>query len=158
MKRLFYLLYLLLCLYSCDFGSTTPNHTIPQSGASLALDAWTLQRSYPYQKISSQKITQAYQHQTSLAVNRNSQANWEGIGPMNIAGRTLALAFHPIDANIIFLGSASGGLWKTTSAGIGENAWERVNIGFPVLAVSSIVISPQNPNICLLYTSPSPRD
>ncbi|MFK7978922.1 MAG: T9SS type A sorting domain-containing protein [Saprospiraceae bacterium] len=152
MKRLFYLLYSLLCFYSCDFSPTNPSHTIPQSGASLALDAWTLQRSYPYQKINSQKITQAYQQQTSLAVDRNSQANWEGIGPMNIAGRTLALAFHPIDSNLLFLGSASGGLWKTTSAGLGERAWERVNIGFPILAVSCIVISPQNPNIIYIGT------
>ncbi len=152
MKHFFYLLYSLLCLYSCDFNSTNSSHTIPQSGASLALDAWALQRSYPYQRINSQKITEAYQQQAALAINRNSQANWEGIGPRNIAGRALALAFHPIDSTIIFLGSASGGLWKTTSAGIGDNAWERVNIGFPILAVSSIAISSQNPNTIYIGT------
>jgi len=71
---------------------------------------------------------------------------------LNIAGRTLTLAFHPIDANIIFAGSASGGLWKTTNAGIGINAWERVPIDFPILAVSSIVISPQNPDVMYIGT------
>jgi len=152
MKRIPYLIYLLLCLNSCDFNSPSPISSNTQSGASRSLDAWALQRSYPNQKINSQKISQAYEYQQALAVNRNSQANWEAIGPKNIAGRTLALAFHPIDSNIIFLGSASGGLWKTTSAGIGENAWERVDIGFPVLAVSSIAISAQNPDIIYIGT------
>ena len=152
MKHLSYLVYLLLCLNSCDFNSPSPINSTTQSGASLSLDAWVLQRSYPNQKINSQKLSQAYEYQQALAVNRNTQANWEGIGPMNIAGRTLALAFHPIDSNIIFLGSASGGLWKTTSAGVGENAWERVNIGFPILAVSSIAISPEHPDIIYIGT------
>jgi len=139
-------------LFGCDNNKPSTIHTTPQSGASLALAAWTLQRSYPHQKINSQKVTQAYAYQQALAVNRNNQANWEGIGPLNIAGRTLNLAFHPIDSSIIFLGSASGGLWKTTSAGIGENAWERINIGFPILAVSSIAISPLNPDVIYIGT------
>lgn len=152
MKRISYLLYLFLCLHGCGTNESNTIHTIPQSGASLALEAWVLQRGYPNQKITSQKITQAYEFQQALAINRNSQANWEGMGPMNIAGRTLTLAFHPLDSTIIFLGSASGGLWKTTSAGIGKNAWERIDIGFPVLAVSSIAISPNNPDVLYIGT------
>lgn len=125
---------------------------MPNSGASLALDAWTLSRSYPHQKISSKKFTKAFEEKKTNALSRNSPADWEGIGPMNIAGRTLALAFHPIDSNIIFLGSASGGLWKTTTAGLGVNAWKKIPLGFPILAVSSIAISPTNPDIIYIGT------
>jgi len=126
---------------------------MPQSGASRALDAWSLNRSYPAtNKISVKAFTQAYEYQQSIVQSRNTPANWEAIGPMNIAGRTLALAFHPLDSNVIFLGSASGGLWKTTTAGLGVNAWQKISIGFPILAVSSIAISPTNSEVIYIGT------
>lgn len=78
---------------------------------------------------------------------RGDRSNtWEAIGPKNIGGRTLCLAVNPVDTNILWAGSASGGLWKSTTAGIGATAWERVETGFPVLGVSSIAINPANPN------------
>ena len=155
MKCLQCLLYIIVLLLYSSCGKTVDDlkaKSTPQSGASLALDAWAQTRSYPHKKIDLKKLTQAYESQQTVAKSRTAIANWEGIGPMNIAGRTLALAFHPLDSNVIFLGSASGGLWKTTIAGKGENAWERVSIGFPVLAISSIAISPQNPDIIYIGT------
>lgn len=154
MKHLFYPISIFfLFLLACNNPpADNPANQIPQSGASLALDAWSLNRSYPTHKISVKSFTQAFEYQQNIAQSRNTPSNWEAIGPMNIAGRTLALAFHPIDSNIIFLGSASGGLWKTTTAGLGENAWQKVNIGFPVLAVSSIAISPTNSDVLYIGT------
>ena len=155
MKYLYHLIGILF-IFLCGCSNSTTNNQgnpIPQSGASLALDAWSLNRSYPTNnKISVKSYTKAYEYQQSVAQPRNTPAAWEAIGPKNIAGRTLALAFHPVDSNIIFLGSASGGLWKTTTAGLGANAWQRVSIGFPILAVSSIVISPTNPDIMYIGT------
>lgn len=125
---------------------------ISQSGAGLALDAWTMARSYPQHQINTQKFTQSFEEYQSIAQSRNDQADWEAMGPKNIAGRALALAFHPTDSTVIFLGSASGGLWKTTSAGLGTNAWEKVNIGYPVLGVSSIAISSTNSQVMYIGT------
>ncbi|MEM6378322.1 MAG: T9SS type A sorting domain-containing protein [Bacteroidota bacterium] len=152
MKYLSFLLLLFFGLHSCVGTSVEKRREVPQSGASLSLDAWALSRSYPNKTIAVDQISKAFDDKKSTAVDRNSTANWEGIGPMNIAGRTLALAFHPLDPNIIFLGSASGGLWKTTTAGLGVHAWERVNLGFPVLAVSCIAISPTNPDLIYIGT------
>lgn len=153
MKYLYHIIgVLFLFLYGCS-TPTNQSESMPQSGASLALDAWSLTRSYPTNnKISVKSFTQAFEYQQSIAQSRNTPANWEAIGPKNIAGRTLALAFHPVDSNVIFLGSASGGLWKTTTAGLGENAWQKINIGFPVLAVSSIVISPEDSDVMYIGT------
>ncbi len=154
MKYFYHLLGVLFLFLSGCSNAPTDNSIkpIPQSGASLALEAWSLNRSYPTNKISVKSFTQAFEYQKSIAQSRNTQANWEAIGPMNIAGRTLALAFHPVDSNIIFLGSASGGLWKTTTAGLGEKAWQKISIGFPVLAVSSIAISPTNSDVIYIGT------
>ena len=144
---------LFLFLHGCSYSPTpTPVKEFPQSGASLALDAWSLNRSYPTNKILVKSFTEAFEYQQNIAQARNTSANWEAIGPKNIAGRTLALAFHPVDSNIIFLGSASGGLWKTTTAGLGANAWQKISIGFPVLGVSSIAISPTDADVMYIGT------
>ena len=155
MKYLYHLIGVLFLFLSGCSHSFTDNKSlkqVPQSGASLALDAWALNRSYPTPNISVKSFTQAFEYQQRIAQSRNESANWEAIGPMNIAGRTLALAFHPLDSNTIFLGSASGGLWKTTTAGLGEKAWQKISINFPVLAVSSIAISPTDADVIYIGT------
>ncbi|MFI5142325.1 MAG: WD40/YVTN/BNR-like repeat-containing protein, partial [Bacteroidia bacterium] len=75
-----------------------------------------------------------------------STTSWATMGPMNMGGRTIAIAFDPIDTATIWLGSAGGGLWKSTTGGIGTNAWTYVPLGFPVLGVNSIAINPNNHN------------
>lgn len=80
----------------------------------------------------------------ATTVQRDDPEPWESMGPHNKGGRTLALALNPQNDNTIWAGSASGGLWKTTTGGFGTEAWEQVPTGFPVLAVSSIAIHPQD--------------
>ena len=149
MKQLIILMGFFLAIFYCV--NKNKDSEISQSGAGRALDAWTMARSYPSKSINTKKISWAFRQNQSIAHSRN-KAQWEAIGPKNIAGRVLDLAFHPTDSNIIFLGTASGGLWKSTTGGKGENAWERVALGFPVLAVSSIVISPTDPNTLYIGT------
>jgi len=52
----------------------------------------------------------------------------------------------------VLAGTAGGGLWKTTTQGVGQNAWEFVPTGFPVLGVASIAIDPDNPNNIIIGT------
>ncbi|MDX1479356.1 MAG: T9SS type A sorting domain-containing protein, partial [Saprospiraceae bacterium] len=49
-------------------------------------------------------------------------------------------------------GSASGGLWMTETAGEGPGAWQEVETGFPVQAVSCIVINQENPQTMFIGT------
>ena len=78
-------------------------------------------------------------------VSRLAAPAWSSIGPNNVGGRTLCMAFDPVNSSIIWMGSASGGLWKSTTGGIGVNAWTYIPTGYPVRGVSSIAINPQNP-------------
>jgi len=39
------------------------------------------------------------------------------IGPAMTSGRVMSVAVHPADPGIIYVGTASGGLWKTVSGG-----------------------------------------
>src|SRR2546426_6777051 len=43
--------------------------------------------------------------------------SWIPVGPTNIGGRATALAVHPTNPNIVYLGSAGGGVWRSDDAG-----------------------------------------
>ncbi len=77
---------------------------------------------------------------------------WRALGPMNVGGRTLALAFNPQNPSTLWAGSASGGLWRSATGGRGAAAWTYVPTGFPVLAVSSIAVDPADSNTILIGT------
>ncbi|MBK8130922.1 MAG: T9SS type A sorting domain-containing protein [bacterium] len=75
--------------------------------------------------------------------------NWTSIGPSNFAGRILDIAWHPTNTNIIYVGSASGGLWKTTDGGA---TWAPLTDDLPSLAIGSVELDPANPNIIYIGT------
>ncbi|MFH1845639.1 MAG: hypothetical protein ABIF77_20840, partial [bacterium] len=77
---------------------------------------------------------------------------WRELGPHNVGGRTLALAFNPQNPRTIYAGSASGGLWRSYSAGVGATAWHQVPTGHPVLGVAAIAIAPDDSNVMYIGT------
>ena len=109
-------------------------------------------RAYPNHDIPEDAYGKAYDFYKTHYANTSSrvaiaQGNWQSMGPSNVGGRTIGICIDPNDTNIVWLGSASGGMWKSTTGGIGSNAWTYVPTGFPVLGVSSIAINPNNSNI-----------
>jgi photosystem II stability/assembly factor-like uncharacterized protein len=69
--------------------------------------------------------------------------SWEWIGPGNIGGRLRPIVIHPTDPDIMYVGSASGGIWKTTSGGA---AWFALDDFLPSLAVGDMVMHPEDPD------------
>ncbi len=122
------------------------------TGAKNSMTYLSNVRSYPNKDIPEQGFADAFGEM--MIQKRKSSINpmWETMGPHNIGGRTLALAIHPEDPELLFAGSASGGLWKSTSGGAGLNAWEYVSTGFPVLGVGAIDIDPNNPDVMYIGT------
>ncbi len=156
MDRIIQLFWLgIIVIFGCVSEEQGPKE-VPQTGAARALDQWSLARTYPYDKIYMGKYHKAFQIKKEALETRDQSAvlsNWEPMGPKNIGGRTLCLGFHPKNPKIIYAGSASGGLWKTETGGKSslnngnlQFAWERVELGFPVLSVSAIAINPKNEN------------
>jgi len=110
-------------------------------------------RSYPESDIPESGYMKAYEKASKTMLKSSRSDNeWEPIGPMNIGGRTLDIALNPQNLNTIFAASASGGLWKSYTGGLGEDVWERVAIGYPALAIASVEISPVDSNIILIGT------
>lgn len=118
--------------------------------ADEAFEWWYAQRALPGKVIPAEGLTRAVRY-TERAMMRSLRKSfleepWESIGPDNIGGRVLSLAIDPDSTNILWAGSASGGLWRSATGGVGAKAWEYVNTGFYLLSVSTIAISEKNPN------------
>ncbi|HMV96976.1 MAG TPA: S-layer homology domain-containing protein [Anaerolineales bacterium] len=73
-----------------------------------------------------------------------TSAGWTWIGPGNIGGRVRSIIIHPTDTNIMWAGSVTGGIWKSTDGGA---SWNILTDFMSNMAVTTMVIDPSNPNI-----------
>jgi len=123
------------------------------SGAMQSLDFWTAQRAYPNKTIPDNAYYKAYfASQERLFKSNDLNIEWQEIGPQNIGGRTLALDINPLNPNTLYAGSASGGIWRSYTGGVGVKAWNYIPTGFPVLSVGAIAINPQDTNVIYIGT------
>lgn len=84
---------------------------------------------------------------------------WNAIGPTNYIrqpgghngglGRVNCIAFHPSNANTLYIGVPAGGLWRSTNAG---TTWALLTDDIPSIGVSGIVVDPADPNIIYILT------
>ncbi len=116
-----------------------------QNGAYDALNFLGNRQTYPLHEIPNGAYSKAWaqmKRMSSKVSFPNQVGPWETRGPHNRAGRILTLAFNPQNPKTLYAGSASGGLWRSYTAGLGVNTWQRVHIDFPVLGVSTITFNP----------------
>ncbi len=96
-----------------------------------------------------------------LSISFPGPANWTLIGPQpinatssqntfnggpTIAGRIAAMAVDPTNGDIVYMGAAAGGVWKSSNAGAN---WTPITDSQPSLATGSIAVDPTS-------CSPSP--
>src|SRR5260221_4112987 len=77
--------------------------------------------------------------------------NWKprNIGPSGMSGRIVTIDVVVDNPNIIYLGAASGGVWKTENSG---NSWTPVFDEQPIQNIGSLAIQQSNPNIIWVGT------
>ncbi|MPL69083.1 hypothetical protein SDC9_14816 [bioreactor metagenome] len=104
----------------------------------------------------------AYNEYISRNSSRTSAGSWTPLGPFTVPsgyngyrglGRVNAIAFHPTDANTIYIGAPSGGFWITTDGGL---SWESHTDILPTLGVSAIAVDQTNPDV--IYMGTGDRD
>ncbi len=87
----------------------------------------------------------------------SSNGNTRGSGSPATSGRVRAILVDAADAtnNTVFVGSVSGGLWKTTNFTAANPTWAPINDFLNNLAVSAIVQDPTNNNVIYFCTGES---
>ena len=74
---------------------------------------------------------------------------WRSIGPANMGGRIDDLDIVESNPSIIYLGFATGGIWKSTNNG---TTWLPIFDTYPVSSIGDIAIAPSNPDIIYVGT------
>lgn len=133
-------------------------------GVLRSMDLWSEMRTYPNKTLSQTAYYESFEQSRRMSIAARSAesrifatttAPWTPLAPMNFAGRVISLGFHPTNQNIMWCGSASGGLWKTTTGGTGAPGginWTYVPTGFPVLGVMAIAVHPTDGNTLYIGT------
>ncbi len=71
------------------------------------------------------------------------------IGPSGMSGRISDIDAVDTDPNIIYVGSATGGLWKSTSGGV---TWRPLTDGIPATSIGAVAIYQAAPELVWIGT------
>ena len=74
---------------------------------------------------------------------------FRAIGPANMMGRATDVEGVPGDANIVYVGTAAGGVWKTINGG---TTWEPIFDKQPTLSIGDFALEPGNPDVIYVGT------
>src|SRR5678809_867257 len=77
---------------------------------------------------------------------------YRSIGPAIMGGRIADVEGVPGDANVVYVASASGGLWKTTNGGV---TWKPIFERQGTLSLGDIALAPSNPEVVWVGTGES---
>jgi photosystem II stability/assembly factor-like uncharacterized protein len=74
---------------------------------------------------------------------------WRNIGPANMSGRVTDIEAVESNSSIVYVGAASGGVWKSTNAG---TTWSPIFEQYGTANVGDIAVFQRNPNIVWVGT------
>lgn len=111
----------------------------------------------PYGVKPSEELWKSFEELYNSSQNKSAQAaaaNWSILGPTALGnlpgmGRVNCVYFDPTNSNNVWLGSGSGGLWKSVNQGVG---WTNMSSGMPNLGISDVVLDASNPNTIYIST------
>jgi len=78
--------------------------------------------------------------------------NWRSIGPVNMSGRVADVEGVAGDPNTVYVGSASGGIWKSTDAGM---TFQAIFDDQEVASIGDLGVAPGNPDVIYAGTGES---
>lgn len=74
---------------------------------------------------------------------------WRNVGPVNMSGRVADVEGIPGDPNILYVGAASGGVWKTIDGGL---SFEPIFDDQPIASIGDLALAPSNRDVIYVGT------
>ncbi|MCG6947390.1 MAG: hypothetical protein LJE93_00530, partial [Acidobacteria bacterium] len=81
-----------------------------------------------------------------------SNLEWRNVGPVNMSGRIADVEGVAGDPRVIWVGSASGGVWKTTNGGLN---FKPVFDDQQIASIGDLCLAPSNPDVVYVGTGES---
>jgi photosystem II stability/assembly factor-like uncharacterized protein len=94
-------------------------------------------------------LTDAFREETASVAAPAVASPWTSFGPANISGRIKSLVIHPVNGDILYAGSAGGGVWQTEDGG---GRWTPRMEAQDAPPVGALAISASDPNILYAAT------
>lgn len=111
-----------------------------------AEDWFAKQRAFPFDEIPQSEYLKAleYVQKEMPYQNNRNVADWSLAGPINIEGRITTIAIDPVNPQVVYTGSANGGVWKSTNF---CQTWTSIFDNQNTSSIGALAIDPNNPQI-----------
>jgi photosystem II stability/assembly factor-like uncharacterized protein len=88
----------------------------------------------------------------STEIKSYERLEWRQIGPANMGGRTADVEGVPGNPHVVYVATASGGLWKTTNGGV---RWTPIFERQGTISIGDVALEPGNPEVIWVGTGES---
>ena len=135
-------------------------HVDPRTYLSLRAHQTSLYRGAPFNLDYNARQVAVQRFEQAMANRGKAGPAWTPIGPMPIPngqttptnpvnGRVTAIAVDPTDANVVYVGTANGGVWRSKNGGTN---WLPLFDDEATLAIGSLALAPSDPSILYVGT------
>lgn len=122
-----------------------------QGGPDAPTDWFYMQRAFPSGVIDREARPRALRQARALrdagpegGAEKAAAEAWDFLGPVNIGGRITDVVADPADPTRVFVGAASGGVFRSTDNGA---TWTDVWAGAGSLSIGALAMDPTNPDL-----------
>lgn len=102
------------------------------------------QRAYPYGEIPLHRWRDARAQAELTRRGFVSGPWWSPRGPKNVPGRITDLAVDPTDDDVVYAGTAEGGVFRTLDGG---QSWTPLFDTMPALSIGAVAVDPSDPDV-----------
>jgi photosystem II stability/assembly factor-like uncharacterized protein len=132
-------------IYFYPQDNKTAKGTSGKIPSAPADDWFEKQRAFPFEDIPNEEYIKAIEYVKNMPVFQSDNSlPWVLAGPTNIEGRITVMAIDPVNPQIVYAGTANGGLWKSTNF---CQSWVSIFDGQNTSSIGAFAVDPGNSNI-----------